>query len=134
MEKHEIEAEKKFQINGLKILTTYDVYNMIVSALEGGSNYWYYIPVKSTQAIKDITSDMIGEPFVDRFLTAIQKGIEVEIKDIESGEFLGTLTSKSWAKAEKLMLKNHKKHLGYILLDDDDANTADVFFQLAVIG
>jgi len=134
MEKHEIEAEQKFQIKGLKILSTYDVYNMIVSALEGGSNYWYFITDESVKAIYNSTSELIGEPFVDRMLIAIKKGIEVEIKDIESGEFLGRLTSKSWAKAEELMLKNHKKHLGNILLGDDDAITADVFFQLAVIG
>lgn len=130
---HEKQADK-YQIEGLKIITPYDVYNMLVSALEGGSNYWYWIGSKSDQNIKKATQDMVNEPYVDRFLMAIQRNVEVRIYDNETKERLGVLTPKSWAKAEKLILKNHRSHLGDLLKEQDDAITADVFFQLAVIG
>lgn len=131
----EKQAHEKFKIEGLQLLSTYDVYNMLVSALEGGSNYWYLIGEKTCDRIEVATPEMKGEPFVDRFLMAIQKGTKgINVLDTETGEKLGTLTPESWAKAEKLMIEKHRSHLGDILKENDDAITADVFFQLAVIG
>lgn len=127
--------QPKYVIEGLLVLTVDDVENMIVGALEGGSNYWYLIGEKSTDLIIEATPGMKGQPFVDRLMTAIEKGIQVEIHDIEDEEsVLGILTSESWAKAEKLMIEKHRGHLGNVLAGNDDASTADVFFQLAVLG
>lgn len=133
METHEKEA-LKFNIQGLTILTPYDVYNMLVSALEGGSNYWYWIGDSSMGRVMYKTKDMENEPTVDRILMAIQRGAVVNIFDCETKEKLGTLTPESWAKAEKLMIEKHRSHLGDVLKENDDSVTADVFFQLAVIG
>lgn len=130
----EKEADK-FKIEGLQLITPYDVYNMIVGAIEGGSNYWYWIGSGSMDRVFESTNEMKGEPTVDRLLMAIQSGIKVNIFDFEDRRTkLGTLTPESWAKAEKLMMENHKSHLGDILKENDDATTADVFFQLAVMG
>lgn len=134
METWEKEAEK-FKIEGLTLISPYDVYNMLVGAIEGGSNYWYLIGEKTCDRVDAATEDMKGEPFVDRFLMAIQRGTKgINVLDVEDGSKLGTLTPESWAKAEKLMIEKHKSHLGDILKENDDATTADVFFQLAVIG
>ena len=128
----------------LVILTKEDVYNQVVAAMEGGSNYWYDIGAKSYERVKAVTPDAI--PFVDRLMIALDKGVHVNIFDINEpvsevidGEKtyrkkLGTLTEFSWAKAEKLMFQHHKHHLGDILREDYDATTGDVFFQLAVMG
>lgn len=134
MEKTWEKEADKYKIEGLTLISPYDVYNMLVSALEGGSNYWYFIGNKSTDRILNATPEMNGEPTVDRFLMAIQRGTVVNIYDIESDEKLGTLTPESWAKAEKLLIEKHRSHLGDILKENDDATTADVFFQLAVMG
>ena len=125
----------KYNIEGLTILSPYDVTNMLVNALEGGSNYWYYISDNMTDRIYKKTEDLNGEPFVDRMLMAIQRGLKVKIRDIEDPEtILGVLTPESWSKAEKLMIEKHRSHFGDILKENDDATTADIFFQLAVIG
>lgn len=134
MGKHQEEIIEKFKIEGLNLITPYDVYNMLVSALEGGSNYWYWIGDKTMDRVFKATKEMEKEPTVDRILTAVQRKVVVNVFDCETNEKLGTLTPESWAKAEKLMMEKHKSHLGDILKNQDDAITADVFFQLAVIG
>lgn len=130
LEKHEQETQDKYKIKGLTVLTAYDVYNMLVSAIEGGSNYWYMIDTD----INKFVPEMKGEPYVDKLLMAIQKGHPVSVSDVENEDHLGTLTAESWAKAEKLMMQKHRRHFGDVLCENDDATTADVFFQLAVIG
>jgi hypothetical protein len=118
----------KVKFTGLKVFTNDEVYNLLVSALEGGSNYWYMIDDTNVPRRKqDI-------PFVDQLLQAIQAGIEVKISDSETDEVLGALTRKSWANAERLMLAEHRGHAGDVLSGHDDAATGDVFFQLAVMG
>ena len=134
LEKHEQETQDKYKIEGLTVLTAYDVYNMLVGALEGGSNYWYLFGSKTMDRVLEATKEMKGEPTVDRILMAVQRGTLVNVYDCENDEKLGTLTPESWAKAEKLMMQKHRSHFGDILQENDDATTADVFFQLAVIG
>lgn len=120
----------KLNIKGLNVLTADDVYNMLVGALEGGSNYWYLIDTE----INKFVPELKGEPYVDKLITAIQKGHPVKVVDVESEDFLGTLTADSWAKAEKLMIEKHRSHFADVVGGNDDATTADVFFQLAVMG
>jgi hypothetical protein len=125
----------KLEIEGLKILTSEDVENLMCSAIEGGSNYWYFIKQKSSDRVREATQDMEGEPFVDRLLMAVQRGAVINVFDVEDfSNKLGTLTPQSWAKAEELMIKNHRSHLGDVLAENDDATTGDVFFQLALMG
>lgn len=126
----------KYNIEGLIVLTEDDVENMVVGALEGGSNYWYWLHTGSIHKVKKATPEMEGQPLVDRILTAIQlRGVTVTVLDVENRtEKLGVLTKESWAKAEQLMVKNHRRHFADIIGENDDATTADVFFQLAVLG
>jgi hypothetical protein len=128
---HQKEAEK-FGIKGLIVLTAYDVYNLIVSAIEGGSNYWYMI--ENTDEIKAATKDMKGEPLVDRMLMAINRGLMVIISDQENENKMHYIKSEDFAKAEKLMIEKHRRHLGDVLSEQDDATTGDVYFQLLVLG
>jgi len=125
----------KYNIENLIVLTEDDVENMVVGAWEGGSNYWAYVGGKMMDKIYDKTGDMNDEPTVNRVLMAVQRGLPVKVRDADNpSEVLGTLTPKSWAKAEKLMVKNHRRHFADIIGENDDATTADVFFQLAVLG
>lgn len=123
----------KLEIEGLLCLTADDVENLMTSAIEGGSNYWYLIG--NDDEVRKATEDMQGAAFVDRMLIAIQRGVGVKIYDVEDEEnLLGTLTKDSWTKAESLFIKNHRHHLADVLGENDDASTGDVFFQLALMG
>ncbi len=129
------EAKSKYNMN-LILLSEDDVENMMVGAIEGGSNYWYLIKEKADATIRKATEEMKGEPLVMRMLTAIARGVAVDIHDLENeDELLGTLTSTSWTRGEKLLMtKEYKMHLAEILGENDDASTADVFFQLCLLG
>lgn len=128
-------AEAKYgKIENLKVLNTEDVYNMLVGAIEGGSNYWYEFDLKSDRAIHKIMKERGTEFFVDGVLMAVNSGIVLTLKDGNTGEKLGELGLGSWARAEELMIESHRHILGDILGENDDAGTADAFFQLAVMG
>lgn len=134
-EQNEIEEKQIGKIPGLVVLLTYDVFNLMVNAIEGGSNYWYLLG-EQTEKAKELTPEMKGEPLVTRMMKAIiQHDLIVEIFYAEDEEEkLGELSKESFAKAEKLLIEKYRSHLGDILSECDDSSTGDVFFQLAVMG
>ena len=127
--------EKVVQPFKVEIEVSHDrVLDMLTGALEGGSNYWYFIGPSSEKRICEATKDMEGEPFVDRFWKAIQLGVRINIFDIETRDKLGSITLESIAKGLQIMQSKHAEHFGNLISENDDAETADVFFQLAVMG
>lgn len=133
MKDFEKEAEK-YKFEGLTVLKPYELENLLINALEGGSNYWYIIGQKSMQFVRKATQDMEGEPLSQRLIMAIQRGVEVRVYYTETNERLGVLNAQSWGKAEKLMMEKHRVHFANAISGNDDAETADIFLQLAVIG
>lgn len=116
----------------LQFFTPQMVEDLMVSALEGGSNYWYLID--DVDPIKKVTPEMKDEPLVCRLIKAIELGTKVVILDIEDETKLGVLDKKSFAKAEILMIKKYPHHFADAMAENGDAITGDVFFQLAVMG
>ena|SRR6478609_3770264 len=107
--------------------------DMLVGAFEGGSNYWYWI--NDWEHIKKATPAMKGEPFVMRVMQALDMGLTLDIYDAEDEtEKLGTLSWDSCVKALDLMKENHEVHYLNLIAEEGDAETADVFLQLAVLG
>jgi len=108
--------------------------NLIITALEGGSNYWYLIDEKNTKLISEHKTE--EKPCLsEAFFTAIQKGKTIEIFDIENeNEKLGEINLESIKKAEEILLKDYQYIFANILKEEDDANDADIWFQLAVMG
>lgn len=104
--------------------------DLLVGALEGGSNYWYYI-----DDAKNIINESTGETFCDKMFNAILAGKTIEIQDIENeNDKLGEINLASISKGEKLMLEYQPKHYADIVSENDDAITADVWFQYCVLG
>ena len=110
-----VEVEAKVRIEEKRIA------DLLITALDGGSNYW---------------ADLYGS------LEDIMNGGTVSVVDAETGESLGIVCYQSIATALQLMAKgedrNGKKipirHWQAIVEENDDAETADVFFQMAVMG
>ena len=116
-------------------ITKDQIESMMVGAIEGGSNYWY--DIRSWAIIEHATKDMEGEPIVMRILKGLEFGLSLPIYDIEDQDTnipFGILTQESFQKAFDLMFKNHPHHFADLIGQTDDAITADVFFQLAVMG
>lgn len=107
--------------------------NLLTSAIEGGSNYWYLIKDKACDIINKYSK---RECFVEKMWDAILAGEEIEIHDIEDedGDALGKISLVSIEKGEQIMAEKHASHFADIIDENDDACTGDVWFQLAVMG
>jgi hypothetical protein len=103
------------------------VKDLLATALEGGSNYWYYLPNKLPKRE--------GKTFDEAILEFLKEGGSIQVNDWENNEEkLGELTWESVERAFVLMKENYK-HLYLDLVDDNwDADVADAWFQLAVMG
>lgn len=112
--------------------TSETIEDLMVSAMEGGSNYWYLI--EDTKPIKTATPEMKDEPLVCRLIKAVERGVKVTILDIEDEKVLGVLDKNSFVKGTELMFEKYPYHYADAVTENGDAITGDVFFQLALMG
>jgi len=125
----------------LQVKLNYETFeNIICTALEGGSNYWYML------------GDIIGCPLPDEMPDKApseriahglwhNKDARVDILDLEDGtegifedELLGTLTYDNVRENMQLATENHLSELESMISGDFDAWTADTLFQVLVMG
>ena len=110
---------------------------IIVTALEGGSNYWYLIHDDAYQQIKEKTPKKFkGEPLSIKFFRCIIAGQTLAIHDIEDedSEALGQISKASIRKGLEIAANEYPEALGEFIAGNGDANTADVLFKLFVLG
>lgn len=111
-------------------------WNMLVGALEGGSNYWYWLDGENLWN-DDRRADEYLESRIIRKLWDEGQSLTVYDKEewYASEELveLGTMTKESILEAFTLMYDDYPRHYVDLLNQNDDATTADVWFQLAVM-
>ena len=91
--------------------------DLLVTAFEGGSNYW----IKWARSVDG----------GDLYQAAFAHGIRVKADDEEHTRLLN-LTAME--KGLQVMADKFPHHLGDILAEEDDATTGDVFLQLCLFG
>jgi hypothetical protein len=108
--------------------------DLLCTALEGGSNYWYLLgDVDTTHFVKDDT-------YVDNLMRSftIDKDYKLDVYDLESDEdepdLLGSVTYLKMGIALSIMAKDYPKTLGNIMSGNMDGDDADVWFQIATMG
>jgi len=94
------------------------IVNMFVGACEGGSNYW----------CKDVRPKGKASDCYDAMLDGFT------CIDMEDNNRLYEVTAKNIERAVFLMFQDEPRHFGHMMSENDDATTADVFFQLCVFG
>ena len=111
--------------------------DIFVTALEGGSNYWYYLPEESIKAIRDAVPKS-EDPYIS---TAILKAIldhdvKVFVNDAEDEDELIGIVSKSTMQARLQFLSDSEDRwaLESHVREDGDASSADVVFQYLAMG
>ena len=124
-------------------IKTEDISSLIISALEGGSNYWYMIE-KSIKPTKWTYENDNGERYkktghhwqVDYPLNLGGGLVISNEKILDEGEkkIQKTLNRKSIAKGLQIMSEKYPSHFGDILADNSDAETADIFLQCCIFG
>lgn len=112
--------------------------NVFVTALEGGSNYWYYINARNHFAVRRAVPVEVDRYFATAMLSAIlDHGVKVEVNDIENeDDILGTLSAETIKERLEMLAAddNYSWALEAELDDEGDAESSDVIFQYLVIG
>lgn len=111
--------------------------DVFVTALEGGSNYWYYLPEESIKAIREAVPKS-EDPYLS---TAILKAIldhdvKVLVNDAEQEDELIGIISKSTMQARLQLLSDSDSRwaLESHVREEGDASSADVVFQYLAMG
>ncbi len=119
----------------VKLNLEYETFEeIIVTALEGGSNYWYILgDIKGCP----LSFEMTDKAPSQRIAYGLwhNKDAEVYIHDNEMDtELLGILTYDSVRERMQLATINHLSELESMIRGDYDAWTADTLFQVLVMG
>lgn len=111
--------------------------DIFVTALEGGSNYWYYLPEESVEKIRNAIPKS-EDPYLS---TAILKAIldhdvKIAVNDAENeDEVIGVITHGTLqARLQLLSDSNERWALERHMREDGDAGSADVVFQYLTMG
>lgn len=110
--------------------------DLLCSAFEGGSNYWYMIEEHIVPEVEatpwgegEYTPSYISHPFSDGGAIII-----IDQEDEDGTRF--TLDKAAIAQGKKLMETNdeYSSQFADVLNDNDDAYTGDTFLQLCLFG
>ena len=119
----------------LELELSYETFEeIIVTALEGGSNYWYMLG--DTKGIPK-RNDMPDKAMSQRMAYGLwhNKDSQIVIWDAEEeDELLGVLTYDSVREGMQLACKDYMKQINMMISEDYDAWTADTLFQVLVMG
>jgi hypothetical protein len=99
--------------------------DLLCEAWKGGSTYW---------AVCNVTKEDRKAVGADYSFEVATRGGKIEVYDMDTNEKLGVLNEEAIKKGLQLMADNFPKHFMDFLNENDDAETADVFMQLAVMG
>ena len=114
----------------MRNLTWKEREDLLVTALEGGSNSWYLLGSEWEVCRKK------NEQLSLSVFEALKKGIDTTIFDVEfpDDDKIGTLSKKTLAERENKMREEQPKHYENIIDENWDAETADVWFQYVCLG
>ena len=110
--------------------------DIFVTALEGGSNYWYYLSDEATKLIRNAVPKSEDPYLSTAILKAIEKGVDVPINDAEhEDEVIGTISQKTMqSRLQKLSRSANSDALMAHIKEEGDAETADVVLQYLAFG
>lgn len=107
--------------------------DLLTSAFEGGSNYWYMIEKKTSPTTWEIDScESEGKHYLCDY--PLNPGGALLISDLEESEGTHRLDLKSIKKGLEIMADKYPKHYSDFISEDDDADTGDVFLQCCLFG
>jgi hypothetical protein len=126
-----MKMDKYIEVTARVRIPEQKINDMIVSSVEGGSNYWarFVFPKNYKDNFKSYDE------------IPMQDG-EIEVIDIETDELLGVLNKATIQTGLQLMancrdIKDKQvpnRHFKNLATDNEDAETADVFMQLSIMG
>lgn len=107
--------------------------DLIVTAIEGGSNYWYWLDRSELDEKLPANGDLLAIRLANRLYD--DEGFKLNVYDCEEQEdVLGVITHKSCVDSFEVLKDKYPDVFENIVLESWDANDADCFFQVAVMG
>jgi len=112
--------------------------SVCVTALEGGSNYWYFLSDDACRMIRRVVPKSEDPCLSTAILKAVvEHNVAVPINDAEDEEEIIGYFDKKTISARLNELFNdhaHRYALEAELNDEGDGNSSDVVFQYLVLG
>jgi hypothetical protein len=111
--------------------------NIFVTALEGGSNYWYYLPHESILAIRQAVPKSVDAYLSTAILKAIlDHDVDVQICDAEDeDEVVGLISKSTMQERLQTMWNSPNRSILQAEIDGEgDADSSDVVFQYIAMG
>jgi len=110
--------------------------DIFVTALEGGSNYWYFLSEEAVKMIREAVPKSEDPHLSTSILKAILKGVNVPINDAENeDDVIGTISLDTMQeRLQKLADSKNKTALIRHIEEEGDADSADTIFQYLAFG
>jgi len=136
---------EKISLLVTKEVTAETIENIFITALEGGSNYWYYLSEDSIKEVRKLVPKSVDECLSTAIFKAVwQHGLNFPVYDLESyndnryedTELLGIISMVTMAHRLQ-QLANNKDYCWALtneMDDNGDASSSDVVFQFLVMG
>jgi hypothetical protein len=110
-------------------VTRQQVANLLVSAFEGGSNYWYTITEFGNPDKVPVEFSHIDLPFSENGYLMIGTN-----EDGDDGVPDKRLDKEALRTGLMLMARKYPRHFRDLMDDNEDATTGDVFLQCCLFG
>jgi hypothetical protein len=110
--------------------------DVFVTAIEGGSNYWYYLTRNAVGLIRKAVPREEESCLSIATFKAVMKGVEVPIHDAQDiKEQIGLISLETMAdRLRKLATSDDKWVLQVHMNEEGDADSADIVFQYLALG
>jgi hypothetical protein len=111
--------------------------DIFVTALEGGSNYWYYLGKEAIIRIRSAVPKS-EDPYLSSAITKaiLDHGVTVPINDAEDeNEVVGEISLETMGtRLQKMVDEGYYDVIKAHINGDGDADSADIIFQFLAMG
>jgi hypothetical protein len=111
--------------------------DVFVTAIEGGSNYWYFLSDDAIERIRKAVPQSEDPYLSSAILKAIlDHGVEVPINDVENeDDVIGTISATTMQERLSKLVQSSERYAIYNFVGGSgDANDADIVFQHLTMG
>lgn len=133
MDNFNVEVKKSFTVRPQQ------VEDILCTAIEGGIGYWACLGERrypESGVWYKQWQDTDADDWVPNYISVIMsQGGSIQILDAEDeNSVLGTLNLEAIQRGLEIMADRYPRYFREFVEEDYDANTADVFVQLCVLG
>lgn len=127
----QIQKEPTLSVEVKQEVTLQRISDLLCSAFEGGSNYWYNI--EEFVKPENFNNSEEGDEKFRHLSYPINEGGALLISDGED-DTKHILNLESIKKGLKVMARDYPRHFNDFMQENDDACTGDVFLQCCLFG